>query len=288
MYPQLSKKSLVAIVFVVGVGIVGMLAAGYFFWYVPQVQAKEYLGKSYSLFSVIAEQIPIIKENTFLDRNTQYHRREDVIADTVLDIQDLETVLSKIRRTRNKIDELPTPKKVALLDEKLRAYLVEAERILDLNLEDQVFYKKIIDAYGDDLDSEIATYSEMFYSGGERTPFILQTKLVADLAEDALSRIHNLQVPNSVDPFGYEIRKENLSDIKETFLKLNEYYRLSQYDLTGPAVEGITQRNEERDQRTKAWGQEHIKDSNIAQGFRTLEEQAQMLKDLYNKMGIPS
>ncbi|HEX9722372.1 MAG TPA: hypothetical protein VGA53_03850 [Candidatus Paceibacterota bacterium] len=280
------KKYLLIAVLLISVILIGVAAALYFLWYVPGVQAQEYIEKSHTAFEGIATQVSTVKENTFLDRNTQYHRREDARDDAILDIEELDAVLGDIKEAQDTIAQLPVPQKVAVLGNTLDAYFAEGERIVSLNLADQVFYKKVIDAYGDDLDREIGAYDEMRYSGGDRTPFITQTQSVADYAQDALSRINNLEVPEGVDPFAYEIRKENLKDIKETFLKFNEYYRLFQYELIGPAVEANAERNEERNQQIKEHGQAYIAESNIAQGFKSLEQQSQELKNLYEQVNL--
>jgi len=266
--------------------LIGIVLAGYFLWYVPQTQAREYITKSQPLFEMIAVQIPTIKENTFLDRNTLYHKREDARDDTLLDIEELEAMLANVKQVQGEIARLPTPKKVLSLDELVNAYLAEAQRVISLNLADQVFSKKIIDAYGDVLDGEIAVYVEMYYSGGDdRTPFILQTESVANYAEDALSRMNNLEPSEDIDTFHYEIKLETLQDIKETFTKLNEYYRLFQYDLVEPEVGANAERNNRRNEQLKAWGPVFIKESNIAQGYRSLEEQAKGLESLYREIG---
>src|SRR3989344_5384285 len=225
------KKYLWIAVLLISVVLIGVAAALYFLWYVPGVRAQEYIEKSRPIFERITTQTFTVKENTFLDRNTQYHKREDARDDAILDIEELEAAAENIAQAQAEIGQLPIPKKIVPLSDRVNAYLAEAERIVSLNFADQVFYKKVIDAYGDDLDREANEYYEMSYSGGERTPFILQSQSVADFAEDALSRISNLKVPEGVDPFAYEIRKENLRDIKETFTKVNEYYRFYQYDL---------------------------------------------------------
>ena len=239
---------LIAATLIIGVPLIGVALAAYFTLYVPQFQAAEYIAKSQPLFETIAKQVPVIKENTFLDRNTQYHSREDARDDVISDIGELEVILGDVEQAQIEIEQLALTEKIIPLNSELQSYLIEAERVISLNLEDQVFSKKIIDAYGDDLDPEINVYLEMYYSGGERTPFITQTKIVANLAEDALSRINNLELPENIDPFTYEIRIESLQDIRDTQLRLNEYYRLSQYDLVGPEAEAMTERTEARNE----------------------------------------
>ncbi len=280
------KKYLWIAVLLISVVLIGVAAALYFLWYVPGVRAQEYIEKSRPIFERITTQTFTVKENTFLDRNTQYHKREDARDDAILDIEELEAAAENIAQAQAEIGQLPIPKKIVPLSDRVNAYLAEAERVVSLNFADQVFYKKVIDAYGGDLDREISMYDEMRYSGSDRTPFITQTQSVADYAQDALSRINNLEVPEGVDPFAYEIRKENLEDIKETFLKFNEYYRLFQYELIGPEVEANTKRNEERNRQIREHGQVYITESNIAQGFKSLEQQSQELKNLYEQVNL--
>lgn len=275
---------LIAATLIIGVPLIGVALAAYFTLYVPQFQAAEYIAKSQPLFETIAKQVPVIKENTFLDRNTQYHSREDARDDAISDIGELEVILGDVEQAQIEIEQLALTEKIIPLNSELQSYLIEAERVISLNLEDQVFSKKIIDAYGDDLDPEINVYLEMYYSGGERTPFITQTKIVANLAEDALSRINNLELPENIDPFTYEIRIESLQDIRDTQLRLNEYYRLSQYDLVGPEAEAMTERTEARNEQIRKHSSEFVEESVIAQGFRSLEKQANELKNLYNKL----
>lgn len=278
------RKYILIAATLIGVLLVGVALISYFDLYIPSFRTADYIVRSKPLFETISGQIPIIKENTFLDRNTQYNRREDARADAISDIKELEDMLERVEQAKIEIEKLKLTKKITPLNNELQNYLNEAELVLNLSLVDQVFYKKVIDAYGDDLDREINVYLEMFYSGGERVPFITQTKSVANLAEDALSRINNLELPEDVDPFAYEIRKENLQDIKETLTKLNEYYRLFQYKLVGPEAEAMTERNEARNEQIKEHGGKYIKESIIAKGYRSLEGQAIELENLYKEL----
>jgi hypothetical protein len=270
---------IVTLLFLLGLG------SAYFFWYLPKDQAKEYLESSQPLFDTIEKKVMSAKENTFLDANTQYHRREDAKDDNLLDIEELEGVLGDIESVRKDLSDLKRPKIVLELDRELHVYLDKAEQVLKLHLEEQKLYQKVIDAYGDDLDREINQYTEMSYTGGNRTQFILQTQRVVDFAEDALSRINNIKTPQEgEDVFTYKIRKENVEDIKETFTKLNEYYRLFQFDRVDAEIQGITERNNAMNERVKEHGKDYITNSDVAQGFQSLEDQAQDLRNIYQEI----
>ena len=278
------RKYILIVASFIGIALVGIVLASYFFSYASKADAREYVIKSQPLFETIARQMPIIKENTLLDKNTQYSKREYAREDAVLDIKELRAGLAEIENAKEEIEQLALPEEVIPLNDMLQSYLDEAQRVLSLSLEDQVFYKEIIDRYGNDLDREISVFYDMYNLGGERAQFILQTDRISGFAKDALSRINNLKPPEYLDTFSYELRKEGLRDIVETYGKVSEYYRLGLDDLIGPELEAISERIKTRNEQSKIHSGMFVEESIIATGFKSLEEQAKELKDLYSSM----
>ncbi len=267
--------SLVVITIVIGA------SGSYFLWYLPKVHTQQYVEKSRPIFEQSRDQLRVTKENAFLDIRTQRSSIQEAADDTDKDIEEIENNLSTLSDAKEKLASIKKTKSIKDLDKPLTEYIDTTENALQGLLAHQKFQKKMIEAFGFTLDSEIQNYTRASYAGGQRPDFIVQTQKIADLTNDALSRINILEVPPDDEKY-YALKKENLEDIKSTFQNLNEFYRLGQDDLVTNEVSGITQRVERNNQEIKQNSQNFVDSSKVASDFNKLEDLESKITALYS------
>jgi len=240
----------------------------------------DYISSSWPVFESFKERLEETKNNTFLDIGTTVHYLQDIMIDTEKDIEEIEQTLVELFLAKKDLIELEKsgadPQLKILLDN----YFVQTEDALNKLKNHQLFQKKMIDAYGPRLEEELISFIELYYGGGDRVNFIIQTEKVINLTEDAISKMEIITPPPDDQDY-YAIRMEHLEGLKETFTRLNESYRTGDDLLALKEIEKITQRNIALNEKIKKFGKDYIANSETANAFLKITEVGKEIDDLY-------
>jgi len=140
------------------------LSSGYFFWWVPEAAAKEFIEKTSASFSQINGEVDTVFANfqkikeegtlakaafTEITKTTKDYNYTK--KDTQEDINDISTVLPKVKEAKAQIENLEKPQKVEKLATALQDYYSTLKVTLENLLEQENLQLKEIDAHGQEL-----------------------------------------------------------------------------------------------------------------------------------------
>ena len=210
------------------------------------------------------------KENLMAAKNVTSSMEE---AKNVLEdhISDLNSTKKNVSTLKDEYESLRPPKKLQSLDEKIDQAFELSNAILEKYDRTLVFRKAVINAYGDRLPREIENYRAIYYRGGDRTNFILQTDNIAQLANDAIVKMNNIDVADDEKEY-FELKLKYLRDVKSSFERLNLYYRTDKLDSVNGEVINLTNKTNATNQKISAAINNYVEESSIAEDLKKLQE----------------
>ena len=210
------------------------------------------------------------KENLMAAKNVTSSMEE---AKNVLEdhISDLNSTKKNVLTLKDEYESLRPPKKLQSLDEKIDQAFELSNAILEKYDRTLVFRKAVINAYGDRLPREIENYRAIYYRGGDRTNFILQTDNIAQLANDAIVKMNNIDVADDEKEY-FELKLKYLRDVKSSFERLNLYYRTDKLDSVNGEVINLTNKTNATNQKISAAINNYVEESSIAEDLKKLQE----------------
>ena len=134
-----------------------------------------------------------------------------------------------------------------------------------------MFRKAVINAYGDRLPRELENYRAIYYKGGDRTNFILQTDNIAVMANDAITKMNNIDVADDEKEY-FDLKMKYLQDVKLTFERLNLYYRTDKVDSVNGEVMNLTSKTNATNQKISTSINNYVTKSTIADDLKKLQE----------------
>ena len=186
-------------------------------------------------------------------------------------ISDLNSTKKNISTLKEEYEPLKPPKKLSSLDEKIDQALELSNAILEKYDRTLMFRKAVINAYGDRLPRELENYRAIYYRGGDRTNFIPQTDNIAVIANDAITKMNNIDVADDEKEY-FDLKLKYLQDVKSTFERLNLYYRTDKVDSVNGEVMNLTSKTNATNQKISTSINNYVTKSTIAEDLKKLQE----------------
>lgn len=185
VHPQ-EHQSKVKYLLGVGISLILLfsLGLGYLFWWVPRVQAKEYLETVGQDFSLVYQKISVytdgfnpLSESFLTSREaffevTTSRTYDEAVIDTKQDIEDIRTTLKLVEQARQTQQGLIVPPDFQTLDQVLDKYYQDLEQGLELLLEFEVLQMQMLEASGQALNDEIKKVDNEVKTGAARQDLI--------------------------------------------------------------------------------------------------------------------
>lgn len=143
------------------------LSFGYFFWWVPSAQAKEYIEETSTDFAQITQQLSK-NQKTFDDISESFATSKeafsevaktrfyfDAVEDTKQDIKEINKTLELLMEAKKTRLDLKVPKSLEEFDRTLDEYYLNIEDGMKLLLEFEQFQDRMHAASGDELNLEL-------------------------------------------------------------------------------------------------------------------------------------
>src|SRR3990167_8511008 len=225
---------------------------------IPSLRAnKFYKGAEPTMDSLETEFDSFKKDNFMAAKNVTSSMEE---AKSVLEdhISDLNSTKKNVSTLKEDYESLKPPEKLKSLDEKIDQAFGLSNAILEKYDRTLVFRKAVITAYGDRLSRELENYRAIYYRGGDRVNFILQTDSIAILAKDEKEY--------------FDLKLKYLQDVKSTFERLNLYYRTEKVDSVNGEVINLTNKTNATNQKISTAINNFVEKSSIADDLKKLKE----------------
>ena len=238
---------------------------------IPSVQTNKYLKEAEPITKNLESEIGSFKKDNFMAAKNVTSSMEE--AKNVLEdhISDLNSTKKNVSTLKDEYESLKPPKKFHPLDEKIDQAFELSNAILEKYDRTLVFRKAVINAYGDRLPRELENYRAIYYRGGDRTNFILQTDNIAQLANDAIVKMNNIDVADDEKEY-FDLKLKYLQDVKSTFERLNLYYRTEKVDSVNGEVINLTNKTNATNQKISAAINNYVEKSSIADDLKKLQE----------------
>ena len=238
---------------------------------IPSLRAnKFYKGAEPTIESLETEFDSFKKGNFMAAKNVTSSMEE---AKSVLEdhISDLNSTKKNVSTLKEDYESLKPPEKLKSLDEKIDQACGFSNAILEKYDRSLVFRKAVINAYGDRLSRELENYRAIYYRGGDRVNFILQTDSIAILAKDAIVKMNNIDVADDEKEY-FDLKLKYLQDVKSTFERLNLYYRTEKVDSVNGEVINLTNKTNATNQKIRTAINNYVEKSSIADDLEKLQE----------------
>ena len=186
-------------------------------------------------------------------------------------ISDLNSTKKNVSTLKEEYGQLKPTKKLSSLDEKIDQAFELSNAILEKYDRTLMFRKAVINAYGDRLPRELENYRAIYYRGDDRTNFILQTDNIAVMANDAITKMNNIDVADDEKEY-FDLKLKYLQDVKSTFERLNLYYRTDKVDSVNGEVMNLTSKTNATNQKISTSINNYVTKSTIADDLKKLQE----------------
>lgn len=289
-----SKGKLIGIVlsFFVATLLIAAIGGTYYFWLVPQAKAKEYISavgadiasinKNLNALSSIFTQIenPLERGEEALNEITMSRNYTDAQKDTKEDIADIKKSLDLVETAAEQKSKIQIRSNdISELNGLVENYFSTSGEALKALLTHQEFQMKMLDSYGDVLETELQKIDEILAGTDHKTAVTYFQNLTA-IAKQSYERINLIAVIPPEEAEYLNIKKEYLQDLTTTSDLLAKLYSedSTNSDKTAEkAIEDFGTRNQERNGRVSQHSQNFVSNSQAKKKF---DES----KDLYKKI----
>lgn len=206
--PPSSKRKLIFIISIfLSILLIVTTSFGYLFWYVPQIQAKEYLEETGNDFNTIQEKLNAYHGNfdplskSFAKSKTAFYEVTkngsylEIVNDTKQDISDINATLQLIKEAKQTKASLQVPEDLKQLDGYLDNYYEQTEKGLQLLLNFENLQTEIIEAMGKELVKEGLKLEFLLKSPHPRQEMVNYFINLSLLANDSISMYKNITPP---------------------------------------------------------------------------------------------
>lgn len=261
------KKLIIAIVAALTLLIAGSIAT-LFLYVLPKEHTKEFSTKSDKILHTLSETMAKLHDDNFMAAKkvtSDFNEAKKLLAQRMDQFDDAADTVDELKQDYNALK--PTSKNA---DEKQKA-----DKAFELA-------RNIIDAYGSSLDFRQDTftafgdvpnllqeYVEAYTKGTYRSDIIAQAKTIASSADAALIKMNRITA-GEADQTQYKLRVEDLTDTKDTFTKLAQYYTDHQDQKADDEITAYSARNDERNKKIVQTIDTYLTDSTIAKDFDAL------------------
>ena len=269
-YPDFKNKSGLILVGLVALFFVA-LAIALFLVIIPTIRTKQFYKVAEPTVEKLETEFETFKKDNFMAAKNVTSSMEE--AKKVLEdhISDLNSTKKNVSTLKEEYEPLKPPKKLSSLDEKIDQALELSNAILEKYDRTLMFRKAVINAYGDRLPRELENYRAIYYKGGDRTNFILQTDNIAVMANDAITKMNNIDVADDEKEY-FDLKMKYLQDVKLTFERLNLYYRTDKVDSVNGEVMNLTSKTNATNQKITTSINNYVTKSTIADDLKKLQE----------------
>lgn len=269
-YPSFKNKSGLVLVGLLAIFLV-VLVLVVILVIIPKMRTDQFYKVAEPAVEKLETEFESFKKDNFLaakNVTTSMEEAKKVLEDH---IGDLNSTKKNVSDLKDEYDSLKPSKKLQLLDEKIDQAFELSNAILEKYDRDLVFRKAVINAYGDRLPREINNYRAIYYRGGDRTNFILQTDNIAQLANDAIVKMNNIDVADDEKEY-FDLKLKYLQDVKSSFERLNLYYRTDKVESVNGEVINLTNKTNATNQKITAAINNYVEKSSIADDLKKLLE----------------
>lgn len=254
-----------------------------------QVQAQlfHFLGA----FTEVSDSLTTSKE-AFYEITTSRHYFE-AVSDTKKDIEDIQSTLTLIELAKDHQSNNPPPPEFIDLDQKLTDYYQASLEGLTLLLEFEQLQLAMLEASGDDLNTQIASVSAIFTSQTQWATASAYFAQVSILAQEATTRFEQITDIPSEHLYYYQTMFEYHQDLAQTSQTLARQLQASTH---GDGQEFLktfsefSERNIDRNSKREADTRQMVEQSPIQTWFAKAaalqEEISSSLSILLQKYGV--
>ena len=182
---------------------------------IPPIRANQYFKKAEPIVNNLESETSSFKKDNFLAAKNITSSIDEAKDLVEKHISDLNSTKKKVSDLEEDYKSLKPSKKLRPLDEKIDRAFELASAILEKYDRSLILRKAVINAYGDRLPREFENYRAIYYRGGDRVNFILQTDNIAVLANDAIVEMRNFDVADDEKEY-YDLKLKYLQDIKKS------------------------------------------------------------------------
>lgn len=302
--PQNSKGKLLGLVlsFFITVILIAAIGGAYYFWLVPQAKAKEYISnvgadiasihknlKAVSSIFVQTEN-PLEKPEEALNEITLSRNYTDAQKDTKEDIAEIKKSLDLIKTAGEQKAKIQIRSKdINELNGLVEEYLSKSEEALKSLLAHQEFQQKLLNAYGDNLETELLKVDEVLKEGFDRKTVAAYFQGLSQLSKQSSSEMNLIPDVPPEEAEYFAVKKEYLDDLSTTsdlLAKLYEQGNTASDKTAQETILDISERNKERNDRISKASQDFVANSTSRKKFDEAKELYKKITDKINELKV--
>lgn len=269
----------------VGLFVVGTLASAYLFYFVPEVQAKDFVRKTsttfsgllgslddiYGSFQKIKDQVPLAK-SSFDETATPTTDYNYIKKDTADDIADITKLQASLKEAQEELANLPKPKKVKKLAVYLDDYYQNLDKTLENLLAHQTLSQDLIEAHGQELyDEELKLEAFFTNGGGSRQELLTICENLASLSKISLEKTQDVVVTDPPEEDYKQSKVDYLTDMNTTFESVQPLIKTGQDIEATNSIFAFGGRVKTNSERVYENSKKYVETSIAAQGFAKMD-----------------
>ena len=264
------------------------LSSGYFFWWVPEAAAKEFIEKTSASFSQINGEVDTVFANfqkikeegtlakaafTEITKTTKDYNYTK--KDTQEDINDISTVLPKVKEAKAQIENLEKPQKVEKLATALQDYYSTLKVTLENLLEQENLQLKEIDAHGQEL------YDLLIKQ--EAIEYISLLRKISDEAFAAKARTELISNTDSLEEVQIKSRIQYFQDLGQSYREAALLFEQRNDQAGLELISAFGKRTKKLNEGIQELANRFVVESESAIGFAKLPDlEAKVLEEFKN------
>ncbi len=279
----MSQKGFASIILILIILILTSIGGSYYYFvYLPQITASNYLKLSPPIIKQLDQTIDDLDQEFQSSKNIKldYKDAKSALNDHLLKYQ---TIKSKSDQLKLEYKKLPTTQPIRQLDFMINQQFDLVDNVLDYYSKDLSYRQNVFAAFGETFPDSLEEFKRLFYTGSERTDYILATQKISDLAQQTLYDLDNIQIPPD-EKEDHTYRRKYVVDIKDTFKLLNEYYRASEDEKALEEINQLSSRTEAGQKEFETIVQNYVTKSSTAQGIEKYKSQTKKIQDQFNNL----
>lgn len=262
--------------------VLGLFGAYFYFIFFPDKLTREYISSNKEIVVSLNKEIEKFENDDFLAARNIKLEIKDAQSSLQLHIANLDDTKLKVSSLSAGLQKLKPTKKTGDLHLLSQEQFNLSQNILEDFGNDLLYRKKVFEAFGS-LPQQLEAFQLLFYKGGEREYFIITTDKIRDLAQQTLYALDNINVPQN-DQDDFEYRKTYVSDIKDTFERVNDDYRFSKYPDVEQEIGQLSKRIEDSNKKFEAAIEKYAKDSSVARYLEEFKSKDQSIQNILNSL----
>ena len=279
------------------------LTFSYFFWWVPKAQAEEFIEKTKESFLEVNKEVDKyfsefadIKEKGAIALSSFYEFNKlridyyEAVSDNKQDINDIETVLPKVKAAVAEIESLEKPQKVEKLSVALLDYYSNLEKVLEELLKIQKDTQQIMAANGNALyDATKIVEDEINNNIGgyiDRTKFVAELRAISPLAKSAEERMKGL---SNLGPDGQGFSNRVIfyyQTLQEEIPKIADLIEVGQDKAALDAIDAFGTKVTQMNDLTQKNADEKVANSQLAKDIIKLADLEKMVNVEFVALGV--